>query len=441
MQREDNRKDRECAIASAVAVSVGSSVAGYALNRIGLRSGTEIKIGSFNLKNFKAHVFGKDPDPKYRESRLRAIAKIIQSQAFAIVALQEVKDEATVSEICRTINGCGNRYQGVHCARFYQQLFPNDGTGFQNKTHGGAQAKGELAYIWDSSVVEPATDEYAKVVYRDIDTRVNHAWDIFFSALAALYIAGMRIASINKKQKGGRSSRVKETVTDSAAVGLAAVAIGANQTSATAEIDAGPAAAEAFLQSQIRPPLVALFNLKHDTNKQLRLINVHLQFGLTDADEEVREDGERDSELKMKVRRKEAEFVAGKLFEIVDSQRSGRFETVYTLALGDFNLEPKDFQYEDKKSVLPADMIMAQTDESTLSVRNVKETEPGKRVSCCSCSIYDHFLFRSDVWDPKDASVMNWNCDDFFVPKQIEQKEVLYPVSDHCPVMLTTSKI
>ena len=211
----------------------------------------------------------------------------------------------------------------------------------------------------------------------------------------------------------------------------------------------------------------------------MRLINVHSQFGLTKADEDSRYEGETKSACKMRMRQEEAKFVANTIFDIVESQRSGGFETALTMALGDFNLDFSDqagrvdsvserqLAEEIRKlpmpdvlsrnagkfklcveaigksaCIVPRDMIVAQQKKSTLSLKAAKDTKEGEKVRCPLVSSYDHFLFKADVWRKDDADVLQMQGDDdFFVRKKVSEKEILYPISDHLPVVIESSKI
>lgn len=449
-----------------------------------IRSG--IRIGSFNIKNYSV----KGSDAEYGKARLKAISKLISREGFAVVALQEIKNSESLKAICEDLNGTycerterivchganpGCKYCWAHCSTFYDELFKTRQYG--SKTGSESQAAGELGYIWKKDVVHVAVDEYALVVYRGIKDRMTLMYDGFIAALAVMTMEMVRIS--NRIFRKNKKPDKKECVEDLTLAGLAGVGCVVNHTTKSEWDEESQDKAEGILRQTIRPPFVILLNFNHDRNKQLRLINVHSQFGLAKVDEDSRYEGETQSACQKRIRQEEARFVANTIFDIVESQRSGGFETAITMALGDFNLEFSDREGKSESvgerqladevlklpmpdvlsrnagrfsrcvdamgetlGIVPSDMTVAQQEKSTLSLKAAKDTSAGEKVCCPRVSSYDHFLFKSDVWQKDDAEVLQMQGDDdFFVKKNVSGKEILYPISDHLPVVIESSKI
>ena len=430
---------------NAAAVMSACSVGGYLLRKLGGIETTGVKICSFNLWNLQSRVAGKDSDPKFRTQRIKRVADLIARNLFSVIVLQEVKTPATVNDICRLINesaGFG-RYNGVHCADAYEQIIGNNG--YRGKTNTTLK-RAELAFIWDSRVFEPACDDYAKVVYKGIDDNINHAYDAFFVSAAALIVGGMRYW--NKKKEEKKQIR-HEAVIDESALVAAGLAIDANNHSASKVVEWSKDETEKWLRQNLRPPFVLLLNFRNDRNKQLRLINVHLQFGLTPVDEQERWKEETQSALKLRIRQQEVRLLAQNeenIFDIVNSQRSGGHETALTIIAGDFNLNVAQVKTDATGNPnVPLDMVVAQTKNSSISLKAAADTEEHKKVLCPTVNSYDHFLFKSDVWSADNAKVLDSPDplidDGFYAEKVVEGKTVLHPISDHLPVVITSTKI
>lgn len=442
--KEECKKSAKSGVTVAAAIGA-ATVGGYALKKFGGLETPGVTICSFNLWNLQSHARGKDSDPGFRAQRVRKVADLIARNQFGVVVLQEARTPETVNDICRAINesaGFG-RYNGVHCADAYERIFGKNGYG--GKT-GATLKRAELAFIWDSRVFEPACDDFAKIVYTGIDNSVNHVYDAFFASLAALVVGGMRYVG---KRDGGKKQAKREAAVDAGAVAAAALAVDANNHAASKIVEWSKEETEEWLRSSLRPPFVLLLNFRSDRNKQLRLINVHLQFGLTAADEGDRLENETAAAQKMRIRQEEVKLLAMNdlnVFDIVDSQRSGGNETAITIAAGDFNLSVEQVKADGSGNRnVPEDMVVAQTQRSSLSLKAAADTEERKRVICPTVHSYDHFLFKSDVWRADDAKVLDSPdplCDDgFYAEKIVSGKTVLHPISDHLPVVITSTKI
>lgn len=445
MKDESPNKDGFKSAVTAAAVIGASAVGGYLLKKFGGIKTPGVKICSFNLWNLQSHVAGKDSDPKFRAQRIKKVADLIARNLFSVVVLQEVKTPATVNDICRMINesaGFG-RYNGVHCANAYEQIFVEKG--YSGKTNTTLK-RAELAFIWDSRVFEPACDDYAKVVYKGIDDNINHAYDVFFASVAALLVGGMRYWNMKKDDK----DKIRhEAVIDESVLAATGIAIDANNHSASKVVEWSKDKTEKWLRQNLRPPFVLLLNFRNDRNKQLRLINVHLQFGLTSIEEEERQENETKTAQKLRIRQQEVKLLAQNdenIFDIVNSQRSGGHETALTMIAGDFNLSIDQLKADATgKPNVPADMVVAQSKNSTISLKAAADTEEHKKVSCPTVNSYDHFLFKSDVWSADNAKVLDspdpLSDDGFYAEKVVKGKTVLHPISDHLPVVITSTKI
>ena len=113
----------------------------------------EFSIASFNLHNFNFDVRGggSGVDPKFKEKKAKAdrICEIIRTDAYDIIALQEVQTPETVVSLIGLLND-GNpngRYAFVHCHDFYETI--SNGR-FKSP---GREKRGELAFIYDSETV------------------------------------------------------------------------------------------------------------------------------------------------------------------------------------------------------------------------------------------------------------------------------------------------
>ena len=445
MKDESPNKDGFKSAVTAAAVIGASSVGGYLLKKLGGIETPGVKICSFNLWNLQSHVAGKDSDPKFRAQRIKKVADLIARNLFSVVVLQEVKTPDTVNDICRLINesaGLG-RYNGVHCADAYERIFGENG--YSGKTNTTLK-RAELAFIWDSRVFEPASDDFAKIVYTGIDNSIHHVYDVFFASVAALFVGGMRYWN---KKKDDKDKIRHEAVIDESALAATGLAIDANNHSASKVVEWSKDETEEWLRQNLRPPFVLLLNFRNDKNKQLRLINVHLQFGLTSVDEEERQKDETQSALKLRIRQQEVRLLTQNdenIFDIVNSQRSGGHETTLTIIAGDFNLSVAQVKADTTGNPnVPLDMIVAQTKNSSISLKAAADTEENKKVLCPTVNSYDHFLFKSDVWSADNAKVLDspdpLSDDGFYAEKVVKGKTVLHPISDHLPVVITSTKI
>lgn len=444
-------EDQECSQKSsnsgvAVAAAIGAAtVGGYVLKKFGGLETPGVTICSFNLWNLQSHVSGNDSDPTFRAQRIQKVADLIARNHFGVVVLQEVKTPETVNDICKRINesaGFG-RYNGVHCSDAYEQIFAENGYSGKTAT---TLKRAELAFIWDSMMFEPACDDYAKVVYKGIDNSINHVYDVFFASLAALVVGGMRCLNRNEDEE----KRVKhEAALDGSAVAAAAVAVNSNNHAASKIVEWTKDETEEWLRQNLRPPFVLLLNFRNNRKKQLRLINVHLQFGLTSADEEYRQENETRASQKLRIRQEEVKLLAKNdenIFDIVNSQRSGGNETAITIVAGDFNLNVDQIKSDSTGGMnVSEDMIVAQTKKSSLSLKAAPDTEDHNKVICPTVHSYDHFMFKSDVWCEDDAKVLDspdpLNDDGFYAEKIVNDKTVLHPISDHLPIVIKSTKI
>ena len=103
------------------------------------------RIGSFNLQN----LCGSEDEQ--RAKKFKSIAKIIRSEQFDIIALQEVLNEAAVNSIVRALGA--NRWEG--------KFVPSDT--YASKDEG-------YAYIWNTTRVEPSPYDKNFMIYKRYTT-------------------------------------------------------------------------------------------------------------------------------------------------------------------------------------------------------------------------------------------------------------------------------
>lgn len=440
-------RKHECrALALSAALAAGGAI-GFAMRRHGWAGvkTPRFTIGTFNVRNFKTKATGETDPKDFKNIRAERVAELIRSSKMSIVALQEVKSAETVEYICRCLNKDnkdGGHYQYRHCASIYKSILEEEGLRMKSPH----ESRGELAYIWDDRVVELSRGESVKVIYKGIEERMAHQWDVFVASAAMIFVGANRAysAMCRKKKKPDGA----EISTDLTSIGAGFAVAGQLGVTPTGEETTSKEKAESMLRKLLRPPLIAIFSMKNDRNKQIRLINVHLRFGVRQCDD-ARE-GESESKLAKRLRKEELSFAARNLFEIVDSQRGGGNESQHTLLLGDMNLLPNEVEDVLKRKSFKQhnlNLEVHQKEKTTVKLINGKDVENGKDPVYDVANSYDHFIFKSDIWKPKastETSTSVVRLDSVFYAKRVDKKglrKIKYPISDHLPVVISTDKI
>ena len=357
----------------------------------------------------------------FKQEKVKRIASMIRERRFDIVALQEIQSDDSVCQIVNALNQGGVTYKYRHCNSIYEDLSGD----FEFK----AGIHRELAFIWDTRSVELDED---LVVYKGIHDRLLRALDAFVSSatlwIVALLSAGA-VALGGKDEDRGDEGTQKKLKGAAKVMGGGALLAGGIGTAAHFELRDE---IEGVLRNTLRPPLVGLFRrvgTGASSNTQIRVINVHAQFGKTKYDKIGG----------VKLRKLETGFVLGDLFEIVDSQTSGEHLTPRTIVAGDFNLSLANVKSVIEKLKGREQLTASQGAKTTLTLVNRKEVEKeNKAPEYAVASDYDHFVFRSDCWNEKEARPVR-DDDILFVGKRGSRD--YKPISDHYPIEITTEKI
>ena len=390
-------------------------------------------IGSFNVLHFQSETGATIEDRDYKLEKARRIARIIQDKNIAIMCLQECMKKPNMPCAADRIIGFLNggmpygRYECLHCADLYDQL-----KDYGYKFRSQHESTGEYAFIWDKSRVTFAKNKKGAIVYNAIDDAITKGLDVAIAAGAAATVASDFI--LRRKRQDDQRNKVggnvrndehdrKEKWLVPAGAGIVATgAITANQMVAGERKEA----ISAMLKAVLRPPFVGLFTLNNDSNKQLRIINVHTQWSKI-AGEVV---------SGAAARRIELQYLLDVVFPAVDTQRSGFFDTAFTVMAGDFNM--RIHEIEGIKALLSGtgDLSVLQMNPSKPRLTNPIEVEqrkaypnyepnPGKD--------YDHFVVNRSCWGENGTGVVTDN-DSFFIYDGFAKRTI----SDHYPVKLTT---
>ena len=398
----------------------------------------EFSIASFNLHNFNFDVRGggSGVDSQFKKAKAEHICGIILDGGYDVIALQEVQTPETVASLIGLLNN-GNpngRYSFVHCHDFYETI--SNGR-FKSP---GREKRGELAFIYDSESVALFKD---CAVYQRLNDRMWLALDYFISGATALLATSLGVGAFigydeddvpEMERDKAKRDKANQNPNGLKAVGaLGVVGVGY--------------AAHKFLESQLkrmRPPFVAFFCKKVcgavDEGRQLRLINVHSQFGRTDADRFT---------TPSQIRTKEAEFVLREAFQIVKSEQTEDSPLILTMAVGDFNRSAKCLQAiatvinamsmrSDKMQIgVVRNANVPDAHLTTVAVCNREEVKKGKARKYKYSHDYDHFAFDMDVWSPDNAKrAFGLEDERFFVFEGKERRAI----SDHLPVVIKTAR-
>lgn len=401
----------------------------------------EFSIASFNIHNFNydVRVGGFGADSQFKKAKASHICGIIRDGGYDVIALQEVQTPETVASLVGLLNG-GNpngRYAFIHCHDFYETI--SNGR-FKSP---GREKRGELAFIYDSESLALFKD---CAVYQRLNDRMWLALDYFISGATALLAASLGAGAFigddaddEPKSERDKAMRDKTNQKPGKPNGLRTVgALG---------VACAGYAAHKLLESQLkrmRPPFVTFFCKKMggivDESRQLRLINVHSQFGRTDADRFA---------TPSQIRTKEAEFVLREAFQIVKSEQTENSSLTLTMAAGDFNRSAKCLQTiateinampmrSDKMQIgVTRNANVPDAHLTTVAVCNRAEVKNGEAREYKYSHDYDHFAFDMDAWSPGNAKrELGLEDERFFVLDGSERRAI----SDHLPVVIKTLK-
>lgn len=405
-----------------------------------------LSIASFNLHNYNFDANKPSPDA-FKKEKLARLVKIFGDGCFDIIVLQEVQTPETVNSIVRALNNGSpfGKFRGIHCFSFYEEI--SEG----RLKSPDREKRGELAYIWNSEKLSLYKGE---AVYRRLNDRLWLALDYFVnsvsSVLSVALAAGMflpekdsddvQVDEADRKQRKRKTAR--KTVQGLATAGIAGAGYMAHKI-----VDAQ--------LKRMRPPFVVFFHPKDgarvDKTRQIRLVNVHSQFGKVDgADWFV---------TPTQIRQAEAEFVLKDVFQSVKSEYADEGvdnPAAYVLACGDFNrslgklseiahdinnaVPRKTDEMKIAVGIRKEDVTDVQKDRgrTTIAVVNRDEVKKGKQRKYDYSHDYDHFAFDMDVWRVSDAKrVLDLTSKEFFVFDGPEHRAI----SDHLPISIVSEKL
>lgn len=396
----------------------------------------EFSIASFNLLNFNfdARVAGGGVDSQYKKAKAERICEIMRDGGYDVIALQEVQTPETVASLTSLLND-GNldgRYKFVHCNDFYETI--SDGR-FKSPDR---EKRGELAFVYNSESVSLVKD---CAIYQRLNDRMWLALDYFISGAMAVLATSLVVGAFRGDDEDDKPTGEQDKKKREQAKRKALKAIGA-----LGAAGAGYAAHK-LLEGQLkrmRPPFTAFFCKKMGNRvaeeRQLRLINVHSQFGRTDVDQFA---------TPAQIRTKEAEFVLREAFQIVKSEQTENSPLALTMAVGDFNRSARCLQaIATEINAMPMrsdtmqigvtrDLNRPDAHLTTVAVRNQEEVVKGKAREYDYSHDYDHFAFDMNVWSAEDAK-RDLGIEDkrFFVLDGSDRRAI----SDHLPIVIRTTK-
>ena len=393
-----------------------------------------LSIGSFNVLHFQSETGATIEDRDYKREKVERIAHIIRDENIAIMCLQECMKKPNMpcaaDRIVCFLNGGmpHGQYECIHCADLYDQL-----KDYGYKFRSQHESVGEYAFIWDKSRVTFAKNRGAAIVYNAINDRITRGLDSVIAAGATAIIAGNFLLRRQGDQQNKESKQHRNGQYDGAEkwsmpmwTGIvASEAIAGNHMIA----DKRKESIIAMLKAVLRPPLVGLFNLNNDMNKQLRIINVHTQWAKI-AGESV---------SGVVARRIELQYLLDVVFPVVDTQRSGFFDTTFTVMAGDFNM--RFHKIDAMKDLLSGSrgLNVLQTKSSKPQLTNpieVKERKAYPNYEPNPGKDYDHFVVNRSCWSESGTRVVTDN-DSFFIYEGFARRTI----SDHYPIKLTTSML
>jgi len=403
------------------------------------RSVGGFSIGSFNVLHFQSEGNTTSLSFEERQQKARQIAELIRSEDFAVVCLQECFRETSngvispAERITCNLNGgmAMGRYECIHCSRIYDEL-----KAYGYKFRSENESRGEYAFIWDKMRVTLDKSSRAMIVYNAINERITRGLDAAITAGVAacsLIIRSGRNERSDKNDKeqhrnrlDKRDSKGKSSSDDALIGGVAGLAVIANHGIAMRR----KTQIKELLQASLRPPFVGLFTMNHDKNKQLRLINVHTQWGRISG-ETLSGTAARNIEMR---------YLAEVVFPTVENQRSGFYETVFAVMAGDYNLTADSIARKISETKYGSSLRVAQRDSTKWYLTNPIEVAKREGLPIYEpiekCHDYDHFIFSRPCWT-EDSGRAIQNNPSFMVGEGYGR----HPISDHYPVRLDARMI
>ena len=378
-----------------------------------------IKIGSFNVQNLKVGDSdgGSEDNSSFKKNKIEKIAEIIKNEGYDLVALQEIKNTEAVKGIAQELG-----YSFCHCDNLYNELNRQNYTNKNNSTF-----KPEYAFLWNPTVLVLDHDpEIYKGIYDRISLRLRAFIDMLVAAVYAMLIGGRNMLEEEEKENGKDEDDKKEDESHRQILldffGLAGTVFTADK------------AQETFIRHQIsqvlqqtlRPSLIGVFKRCFSAElceREIRLINVHTQFG------------KNMKEFKA-LRMQELEFVLGDVFDVVATQRDGKMRCATTIVAGDYNMElPELAALETSESFLKLhkyrSFVTTQDKKTTVRLANADEVEQGQRPELEYVSNYDHFSYDASLFPSYGPVISRFDAtpDNFIIENKL--------VSDHVPVKMT----
>ena len=400
-----------------------------------------VKIGSFNVQNLKLKPgqdlkFGdgsSNQSDSFKKQKIEKISKILKDEAFDLIALQEIQNEEAVKKIADTLG-----YQFCHASNIYEELIKR---GFKNKHD--SVFKPEYAFLWNPNSL---TLERDPEVYKGISDRIAKHFDMFIDALAIM-IAGMLFFRDKDPKKEKKENEEKKD--ESKQKGLQYLGlIGIDLTSKKITREIAKKRIADILHKTLRPPLYGIFRRPFSSeigmsvpdyphspsvvsgggygSRELRIINTHIQFGV----------GKDEFGGAKAIRLKELEFVLGTLYDIVATQRDGKWRCPTTIVAGDYNMSwenlsnlnsSKDFMDCHKNRSF---VVTNQKKPSTVKIANPDEVNEGKTPQIEYVNNYDHFSYDSDMFNIGDPIISRFDCtnENFIADNRL--------ISDHVPIKM-----
>ena len=379
-----------------------------------------VRIGSFNVRGM-----GNHPDQE-KEQRIEMISKVLKDEGFDLIALQEVQNPEAVKRIASGLGG----FESCHSIAQYMEL---NGQGFQNRN--ASVFKPEYAFLWNPNILVLERDPE---IYKGISERVSILFDAYVGGIAAT-IAGILfgLKAKKKKKKDRRDDKEDDKQEDTmllktlSCLGLGGLVSG-TLAAANAIRQSDDASREEVkrqisdtLQKTLRPPLIGIFKKQSSGRvggKDIRIINMHTFFG---------DKSRKNKEL----REKELDFVLGDIFDVVATQRDGKWRSPTTIVAGDYNMslaEIRRLEFGRYLRWIHRNRLFAtgQGELSIVSIANKDGVLQGDPPVIKYDSDYDHFSYDASNFTKGDPVFSRFNCtnENFIANSKL--------ISDHVPVKM-----
>ena len=294
----------------------------------------------------------------------------------------------------------------------------------------------EYAFIWNPNVLELERDPE---IFKGISERVSKRFDAYIIALSMM-LTSFLFSLSSKKKNGNKKEKEEEEEEDAmfrntlTGLGLGGL-MGAGLASGNAGMHADDTCEEDVrkqiadtLHKNLRPPLIGIFKKKKFLScgigeKEIRIINMHSYFG-------------DDSKESKKIRMRELSFVLWDIFDVVATQRDGKWRYPTTIVAGDYNMSLADIQKMSDMMLLPEihknrSFTTGQTEPTTVSIKNKEKVQEGEPPQIEHVSNYDHFSYDRNNFSSGDPLVdrIDVTNENFIVDKKL--------VSDHVPIEMT----